>query len=256
MSVTTLKEIESQVHPSTTRDYWEHISNRYGISITLACAIAQPPSGKTCLRLSAQKKDNLIMEIHNLQGTIKDIERLVPGCNKHYIRKVIEKNIPKEGNTLTDELVEFTPVSQEEEAKDEMKKVDKKMWIPRDVIEEAKKNDMPLYDFVSFLYESYKEEKIDTHVQIKEVEKVVEKEVIKEVQVPVKEKQVLLRSIVEDVQNQDSYPDMRKLRAAFEIISGIINRTLSLEKVKELGGGGALNECELVHWGKEVLQGV
>lgn len=235
----TLKEIESQVHPSTTQDYWEHISNRYGISRTLACAIAQPPSGKSCLRLSTQKKDNLIMEIHNLQGTIKDIERLVPGCNRHYIRKVIEKNIPKDGNTLTDELVGFTPVSQEEEAKDEMKKVDKKkMWIPREVIEEAKKNDMPLYDFVSFLYESYKEdENADTPVQVKEVEKVVEKEVIKEVQVPVKEKQVLLRSIVEDVQNQDSYPDMRKIRAAFEIISGIINRTLSLEKVKELGGG-------------------
>jgi hypothetical protein len=181
------------------------------------------------------------MEIHNLQGTIKDIERLVPGCNRHYIRKVIEKNIPnpKEGNTLTNELVEFTPVSQEEEAKDEMKKVDKKkMWIPREVIEEAKKNDMPLYDFVSFLYESYKEdEKSDTPVQVKEVEKVVEKEVIKEVQVLVKEKQVLLRSITESIENQDSYPDMRKLHAAFEIISGIINRTLSLEKVKELGGG-------------------
>ena len=236
----TLKEIEAQVHPSTTQDYWEHISNRYGISRTLACAIAQPPSGKSCLRLSTQKKDNLIMEIHNLQGTIKDIERLVPGCNRHYIRKVIEKNVPKEGNTLTDELVEFTPVSQEEEAKDEMKKVDKKkMWIPRDVIEEAKKNDMPLYDFVSFLYESYKEdEKSDTPVQVKEVEKVVEKEVIKEVQVPVNEKQVLLRSVTESIENQDSYPDMRKLHAAFEIISGIINRTLSLEKVKELGGGG------------------
>ena len=235
----TLKEIEAQVHPSTTQDYWEHISNRYGISRTLACAIAQPPSGKSCLRLSTQKKDNLIMEIHNLQGTIKDIERLVPGCNRHYIRKVIEKNVPKEGNTLTDELVEFTPVSQEEEAKDQMKKVDKKkMWIPREVIEEAKKNDMPLYDFVSFLYESYKEdEKSDTPVQVKEVEKVVEKEVIKEVQVPVKEKQVLLRSVTESIENQDSYPDMRKLHAAFEIISGIINRTLSLEKVKELGGG-------------------
>ena len=235
----TLKEIEAQVHPSTTQDYWEHISNRYGISRTLACAIAQPPSGKSCLRLSTQKKDNLIMEIHNLQGTIKDIERLVPGCNRHYIRKVIEKSVPKEGNTLTDELVEFTPVSQEEEAKEEMKKVDKKkMWIPREVIEEAKKNDMPLYDFVSFLYESYKEdEKTDTPVQVKEVEKVVEKEVIKEVQVPVKEKQVLLRSVTESIENQDSYPDMRKLHAAFEIISGIINRTLSLEKVKELGGG-------------------
>lgn len=236
----TLKEIESQVHPSTTQDYWEHISNRYGISRTLACAIAQPPSGKSCLRLSTQKKDNLIMEIHNLQGTIKDIERLVPGCNRHYIRKVIEKNIPKEGNTLTDELVEFNPVSsQEEEAKDEMKKVDKKkMWMPREVIEEAKKNDMSLYDFVSFLYENYKEEeKSDTPVQVKEVEKVVEKEVIKEVKVPIEEKQVLLRSITERIENQDSYPDMRKLRAAFEIISGIINRTLLLEKVKELGGG-------------------
>lgn len=237
MSVQTLKEIEAQVHPSTTQDYWLHISNQFGISKTLACAIAQPPGGKSILRLSPRKKDNLIMEIHNLQGTVKDIERIVPGCNKYYIQKVIEKNAPteeKNSSSVQDELVEYKKIT--DEAVMGMKKDKKGMWIPREVIDEAKKSDMPIYDFVSFLYENYKEDgKVEAPVQVKEVEKVVEKEVIKEV--PVEEKQVLLRSITESIQNQDSYPDMRKLRAAFEIISGIINRTLSLEKVKELVGG-------------------
>lgn len=238
MSVQTLKEIEAQVHPSTTQDYWLHISNQFGISKTLSCAIAQPPNGKSILRLSSRKKDDLIMEIHNLQGTVKDIERIVPGCNKYYIQKVIEKNAPpteeKNSSSVQDELVEYKKIT--DEAVMEMKKDKRGMWVPREVIDEAKKSDMPLYDFVSFLYENYKEDgKVNAPAQVKEVEKIVEKEVIKEV--PVEEKQVLLRSIIKSIQNQESYPDMRKLRAAFEIISGIINRTLSLEKAKELGGG-------------------
>ena len=115
-----------------------------------------------------------------------------------------------------------------------MKKKDdkRKMWIPNEVIQEARKTDMPLYDFVSFLYESYKEEAVLPAKKTEE--KIVEKkvEVIKEV--PVQQKQVKLYSILDKIQGMDSYPDMRKLRAAFEIISGVINRTIPYEKVKEM----------------------
>jgi len=219
--MSTLKEIEAQVHPANTRTYWIHISNKFGISQTLACAISQP-SGKSILRLEGRKKEDLIMEIHNLQGTVKDIERIVPGCNKAFIQKVIDKNTK---TSITEELIEYKGVGIDIKEVREMNKEKKEkgaLWIPEEVIAEAKKSDMPLYDFVSLLYESYKEDTPEPKV----VEKIVE----------VPQKQVQLVSIVNQIQNQDCYPDMRKLKVAFEIVSGIINRTIPYEKLKDLKG--------------------
>lgn len=230
----TLKEIESQVHPANTKDYWNFVANKFGISQTLACAIAQPP-GKSILRLEGRKKEDLIMEIHSLQGTIKDIERIVPGCNRPFIQKVIDKNSKA---SITEELVDYkgagVDIKEVREMNKERKYEKRGLWIPGEVIAEAKKSDMPLYDFVSLLYESYKEETPEPKVVEKIVEVEVEKEVIKEKEVVVPQKQVQLVSIVDQIQNQDCYPDMRKLHAAFEIISGIINRTMPLDKVKEV----------------------
>ena len=213
------------------KNFWNYLAKRYEISNTLACALTQPT--KNVLRLNGNQKDSLIMEIHNLQGDIKDIERLVPGTKRSYIEKVIEKNTQAQEENTTNELIEY---KKNVEVVDEVKKKDKdekrKMLIPNEVIQEAKKTDMPLYDFISFLYESYKEE---ANLPAKVEEKVIEKkvEVIKEV--PVQQKQIKLCTILDKVQNMDSYPDMRKLRAAFEIISGVINRTIPYEKVKEMG---------------------
>lgn len=228
--MSTLKEIEAQVHPANTRAYWIHISNKFGISQTLACAISQP-SGKSILRLEGRKKEDLIMEIHSLQGTVKDIERIVPGCNKAFIQKVIDKNTK---TSITEELIEYKGVGIDIKEVREMnkEKKEKGAWIPEEVIAEAKKSDMPLYDFVSLLYESYKEDTPEPKI----VEVEVEKEVIKEKEVVVPQKQVQLVSIMDKIQNQDCYPDMRKLKAAFEIVSGIINRTIPYEKLKDLKG--------------------
>ena len=219
--------LEKELKKNITRgkNFWNYLAKRYEISNTLACALTQP--SKNVLRLNGNQKDILIMEIHNLQGDIKDIERLVPGTKRSYIEKVIDKNSQ---DVVNNELIEY---KKNVEEVDEVKKKDdkRKMWIPNEVIQEARKTDMPLYDFVSFLYESYKEEAILPTKKVEE--KIVEKkvEVIKEV--PVQQKQVKLCSILDKIQGMDSYPDMRKLRAAFEIISGVINRTIPYEKVKE-----------------------
>ena len=219
--------LEKELKKNITRgkNFWNYLAKRYEISNTLACALTQP--SKNVLRLNGNQKDTLIMEIHNLQGDIKDIERLVPGTKRSYIEKVIDKNSQ---DVVNNELIEY---KKNVEEVDEVKKKDdkRKMWIPNEVIQEARKTDMPLYDFVSFLYESYKEEAVLPTKKVEE--KIVEKkvEVIKEV--PVQQKQVKLCSILDKIQGMDSYPDMRKLRAAFEIISGVINRTIPYEKVKE-----------------------
>ena len=235
-TTTRLKDIEQSIlekelKKSITKgkNFWNYLAKKYEISNTLACAFTQPT--KNVLRLNGNQKDNLIMEIHNLQGDIKDIERLVPGTKRSYIEKVIGKNHQEE-NVINDELIEYKSVEVADMKKNDDKK---KMWIPNEVIQEAKKADMPLYDFVSFLYESYKEESANLPVKQVEVEKVVEKkvEVVKEV--PVQQKQIKLCTILDKIQNMDSYPDMRKLRAAFEIISGVVNRTIPYEKVKEMG---------------------
>ena len=220
--------LEKELKKTITKgkNFWNYLAKRYEISNTLACALTQPM--KNVLRLNGNQKDSLIMEIHNLQGDIKDIERLVPGTKRSYIEKVIGKNSQ---DVVNNELIEY---KKNVEEVDEVKKKDdkRKMWIPNEVIQEARKTDMPLYDFVSFLYESYKEEAVLPAKKTEE--KIVEKkvEVIKEV--PVQQKQVKLYSILDKIQGMDSYPDMRKLRAAFEIISGVINRTIPYEKVKEM----------------------